>query len=76
LSQSLILWDPPGVAKTTIAHLIARASKLRCVPFSSVLSGIKEIRVVMAKSAEERRPKAQRTLLLMSGVLGDYRREQ
>src|SRR5246127_3590539 len=45
---SLILWGPPGVGKTTLAHLIARLSKCEFVPFSAVLAGIKEIKAVMA----------------------------
>ena len=68
LSQSLILWGPPGVGKTTIAHLIARASALRFVPFSAVLSGIKEIRLVMAESARERQRSGRRTLLFVDEI--------
>src|SRR5215468_11732660 len=48
--QSLILWGPPGVGKTTLARLIARMTKCEFVPFSAVLSGIKEIKAVMADS--------------------------
>jgi putative ATPase len=46
--QSLILWGPPGVGKTTLARLIARLTKCDFVPFSAVHSGIKEIKAVMA----------------------------
>src|SRR6202790_4076775 len=46
--QSLILWGPPGVGKTTLARLIARLTKADFVPFSAVLAGIKEIKAVMA----------------------------
>jgi len=44
--QSLILWGPPGVGKTTLARLIARLTKADFVPFSAVLSGIKEIKAL------------------------------
>ena len=53
--QSLILWGPPGVGKTTLARLIARLTKADFVPFSAVLSGIKEIKSVMADAERSRR---------------------
>ena len=54
LRSSLILWGPPGSGKTTLARLIARESQLDFVPFSAVLSGIKEIKEVMARAREKR----------------------
>src|SRR5581483_12087121 len=52
---SIILWGPPGVGKTTLAQLIARLTKCDFVPFSAVLSGIKEIKTVMADAERSRR---------------------
>ncbi|TAJ21731.1 MAG: replication-associated recombination protein A, partial [Planctomycetota bacterium] len=65
---SLILWGPPGVGKTTLAHLVARASGLRFVPFSAVLAGIKEIKEVMAQAERERRASGRRTLLFIDEI--------
>jgi len=66
--QSLILWGPPGSGKTTLARLVARASRMRFVPYSAVLSGIKEIRHVMADSERERRASGHRTLLFVDEI--------
>ncbi len=53
--SSLILWGPPGSGKTTLAALIAQQSRADFVPFSAVLSGIKEIKAVMADAQRARR---------------------
>jgi putative ATPase len=65
--QSLILWGPPGVGKTTLARLIARLTKCDFVPFSAVLSGIKEIKTVMA-DAERAHRLGRRTVLFVDEI--------
>jgi putative ATPase len=52
---SMILWGPPGSGKTTLASLIARRGSAHFVPFSAVLSGIKEIKAVMVDAERARR---------------------
>src|SRR6202142_808612 len=49
---SMILWGPPGVGKTTLAKIIADTTKASFVEFSAVMSGIKEIKQVMATAAQ------------------------
>src|SRR5919204_6871974 len=51
---SIIFWGPPGVGKTTLAQIIARVTKAEFIEFSAVLSGIKEIKQVMADAAKAR----------------------
>jgi len=61
---SLLLWGPPGCGKTTLARIIARTTKSEFIPFSAVLSGIKEIKEVMAK-AEATRRYGRRTIVFV-----------
>jgi len=65
--QSLILWGPPGVGKTTLAQLIARMTRCDFIPFSAVLSGIKEIKLVMA-DAERTRKMGRRTVVFVDEI--------
>lgn len=65
--SSMILWGPPGVGKTTLARLIARITQCDFVPFSAVLSGIKEIKAVMV-DAEQNRALGRRTLVFVDEI--------
>ena len=49
---SMILWGPPGVGKTTLAKIIAETTRASFIEFSAVMSGIKEIKQVMASAAQ------------------------
>ena len=53
--SSMIFWGPPGVGKTTLAHIIAKRTKAEFIDFSAVSSGIKEIRAVMQQAEDNRR---------------------
>jgi len=64
---SVIFWGPPGVGKTTLAKIIARMTHAEFIEFSAVLSGIKEIKQVMA-DAERARQYGTRTIVFVDEV--------
>ena len=66
--RSIILWGPPGTGKTTLARVIATTTRARFVPFSAVLSGIKDIRDVMAAAQDLRRRTGQRTIVFVDEI--------
>lgn len=66
-TPSMILWGPPGVGKTTLARIIAKMTKSEFTPFSAVMSGIKEIREVMAAASRLRR-QGKRTILFVDEI--------
>jgi putative ATPase len=65
--QSLIFWGPPGTGKTTLAFIIAKATRSYFVSFSAVLSGVKEIRQVI-QEAEEQKRRGRRTILFVDEI--------
>ena len=66
--QSLILWGPPGTGKTTLARLVAKLTRAHFISFSAVLSGIKEIKIVMAEAEDARRRRGRRTLVFVDEI--------
>ena len=64
---SLIFWGPPGSGKTTLAQIIAHMTRAEFIEFSAVLSGIKEIKQVMAE-AEKARTYGTRTILFVDEI--------
>jgi putative ATPase len=64
---SMLFWGPPGTGKTTLAKIIAGMSRAEFIELSAVLSGIKEIKQVMAE-AERARQYGTRTILFIDEI--------
>jgi len=65
---SLILWGPPGSGKTTLARIIARSNDAHFVFFSAVLSGVQEIRQVIAEAKDKRDQRGLKTILFVDEI--------
>lgn len=65
--NSLILWGPPGVGKTTIARLLADETDLHFVQISAIFTGVAELKKVF-EAARHRRSNGQGTLLFVDEI--------
>jgi putative ATPase len=66
--HSMILWGPPGVGKTTLARLLARACNAEFIALSAVFSGVKDIREAVAQAQHTLRSTARHTILFVDEV--------
>jgi putative ATPase len=67
-NPSLLLWGPPGVGKTTLAHLMARPGNCHFISISAVLAGVKDVKRVVQQARAEWRLRQQRTVLFVDEI--------
>ncbi len=65
--HSMILWGPPGCGKTTLALLLAQYADAEFKAISAVLSGLPDVRQVLAEAAH-RFADGRRTVLFVDEV--------
>ncbi|MYM37407.1 AAA family ATPase [Duganella sp. FT50W] len=65
--HSMILWGPPGVGKTTLARLTAKAYDCAFIALSAVFSGVKDIRAAM-EQAQHNLDQGKHTILFVDEI--------
>lgn len=66
-AHSMIFWGPPGVGKTTLARLTAKAFGCEFIALSAVFAGVKDIRTAM-EQAQQYLAKGKHTILFVDEI--------
>ena len=65
---SMVLWGPPGSGKTTLARIVADATRARFEPLSAVLAGVADLRAVVHTAEEQRALHRRRTIVFIDEI--------
>ena len=74
--SSFILWGPPGVGKTTLAHIISQQLQAPFFTLSAVQSGVKEVREVIDRCKANIFSKVRRSTILFIDEIHRFSKSQ
>lgn len=67
-ATSVLLWGPPGVGKTTIAHVISHSPNRKFVELSAITAGVKDVRQVIENARNDRELYQRTTVLFLDEI--------
>jgi putative ATPase len=66
--RSVILWGPAGTGKTSLAHIIARATRSHFEELSATSAGVKDVRALLAAARERLGALGRRSILFIDEI--------
>src|SRR6266511_3134884 len=66
--RSVILWGPAGTGKTSLAHIIARATRSHFEELSATSAGVKDVRALLAAARERLGALGRRSILFIAEI--------
>ena len=66
--SSLLLYGPPGTGKTSLAHIIAQATRSDVEQVNAVTAGVAELKQVIARAQERQALYSRRTILFVDEI--------
>jgi putative ATPase len=66
--SSLILYGPPGTGKTSLAHIIAAATRSDVEQVNAVTAGVADLKQVIARATDRQRFHGRRTILFIDEI--------